>query len=884
MDDVVPGALQRLRAADIIRMAGLIVASLGQEYCRIGAVHTTKRQGARITGIVDVPHMRVSNAASPTNGAETTEHGDAEQRHYSVEVEIGASGSWTATCSCRSASPSTPPPPTLCPHAAALLYQWLAHPISFVATSSTSPTPSSLKHKENVVAPLAGARSDAPLVGTPPLADPNSPMKHLGFPGRARPVAALRGSMPLDNLAEILAQLGLSELRTIAREHNIATAGLNRQQLAEAVLGVLRQPEAVRRVAGALEKPQRQLLATLTLAGGSITDDDLRGLYERFSLGYANQLQGMLATLQSKGLLFRTSLSGSPLQRFGLSGSLLDVGWYVPAEVRDVLRVTVPITPFDVQKGGDGDTDVPVIQQVQPYRLLTDLLLIARALAGYRFEHDDEKEERSGIMRPLDSLSLSRSPGGLSKDGSVAIPPPSGMPSSSLLESLQAVVPRTPAFLCFAIRLLRLADILHKDDAGTPYLRLLPNAAHLLLGPSRDEVARDLFELWLARSTYEELFDLQEEGLRLRCRATPLNHPVLRPGELEAENAEAQQSLVALLAQVPINQWISFPAFARFIYRLNPWFLQKRQRLFSSPHWWMEQEEGRPLRPTQPNDWLRAEGRYLARLLRGPLHWWGVSDLALASDGRLLAFRLTPLAGVLLGSTMTYEEPLEFEDQDSSPPILEVEVSDRGDPCNRPGVEKCSGFELLVACTSAAWPLIELLEDFVEVVGVRSGRLCYRLSPKLLSEALSRGQRPTALLKMLYSIAESRGPILPFTTPEPKASSDSGVGVVPFNTDRAQAPPSADGDPLARMLAQLERWTASYGRVRLYTGVSLLEVADPVVMRELSATTSVDEQVVQTLSPTLLILKKPGAEGVAEELKRRGQVPLLHEEDDDGAE
>src|SRR5205085_9852725 len=48
------------------------------------------------------------------------------------------------------------------------------------------------------------------------------------------------------------------------------------------------------------------------------------------------------------------------------------------------------------------------------------------------------------------------------------------------------------------------------------------------------------------------------------------------------------------------------------------------------------------------NDWMRAEGHYLARLLRGPLHWWGISDLALSGEGRLLAFRLTPMADLLL--------------------------------------------------------------------------------------------------------------------------------------------------------------------------------------------------------------------------------------------
>ena len=85
-------------------------------------------------------------------------------------------------------------------------------------------------------------------------------------------------------------------------------------------------------------------------------------------------------------------------------------------------------------------------------------------------------------------------------------------------------------------------------------------------------------------------------------------------------------------------------------------------------------------------------------------------------------------------------------------------------------------------------------------------------------------------------------------------------------------------------MAQLERWTASYGQIRLYTDVCLLEVADALVMRELDATTSVEEQIVQALSPTRLLLKKQGMERVIEELKRRGQTPLLHEEDEYGTE
>ena len=813
MDDVVPSALQRLRAADIIRMAGLAVASMGQEYCRIGAVRATMRRGAKLLGIVDTSHL--GDVSLPgARGTAAADQGPVEQRRCSVEVEIQSSSTWHASCTC---SPNTV---AMCRHAAALLYQWLAHPNTFVTPSSSDFRTSSR---------TAPAKREG---GNQATGGQSRALQSARQGGQVAYTVKMRGPTPSANLVDILSQNGLSELRGIAREYDIATGGQHKQQLAEAIAGALRQPELVRRSASTLEKPQRQLLATLTLAGGSLSDEDLRSLYERFSFGPADSLQGILLSLQSKGLLFRTSLNSSPQQRIGLSGMLYDVGWYVPAEVQAVLRVSVPITPFDVEKkadGGDGVADHIQIQQVEAYSLLADLLLVARALDGYRMEHYDERDERAGGMRGMNTLATLRSFSAGAHDETTLVAPPGGLPSATALERLQSDVPRTAQFLRFAFRLLRLADLLHKDDGGMPgSLRLLPNAARLLLGPASAEVARDLFELWLTHAGYEELFDLQEEGLQLKCRTTPLNNPILRPGELEAENSEARQLLVALVAQAPLNQWVSFSAFARFIYRLNPTFLQKRQRLFPSPHWWLEQEEGRPLQPAQMGDWMRAEGHYLARLLRGPLHWWGISDLALSGDGRLLAFRLTPVAGLLLNGVEPVEQ--EVEEAQERAPVLDVLETG----------------ELLVESRTDSWPLIELIEDFAEVAGVRGGRLCYRLAPGSLAEALGRGQQPGNLLKLLRKIAKDE---------------------------------EHSNSPLSCLLAQLEGWIASYGRVRLYTGVSMVEVADNLVMRELSATTSLEEQIVKSITPTLMILTKQGMERIVEDLKRRGQSPLLHEED-----
>ena len=864
MYDVVPGALQRLREADIVSMAGLTAASLGQEYSRIGAVFAAKRRGARLSGIVEVSNTLHSQAASTANDSKRTEQAALSiPGRFTVEVEIRDRISCAVTCTCNqsSARPQFQSQSSVvCPHAAALLYHWLAHPMSF----TTSPPASA----HAVPLPFEQQAASSPLaeeqIGNTMLEE-----KQIRPLEQAKQMPALPNLLPLSNTVEILTQSGLSELRAMAREYDIATNGLSKHQLAEAIVDVLKQPEAIRRVVATLEKQQRQLLAALTLAGGSMNDEDLRGLFERFSLGGPGQLQNMLRILQGKALIVRAALNNSLQQRIGLSGSTLDICWYVLSEVRTALHVTLPITPFTIETGNEHDTDSPKVQHVEPYTLLTDLLLVARALDGKRLERDERSSEDNG-----NTSAIGRSLNPLPVEGSIAIPPPNGTPSTSLLKSLQAVVPRSLPFLRFAFRVLRLADILYFEtdandvgessyafgndalhlaydssrhsevptfravrqnktghDARMPILHVLPNAAALLLGLTRAEVAHELFTHWLNQPNYDELFDLQEEGLRLRCRATPLNQPALRAGELEAENREARQALVALLSQAPSGQWINFTAFARFVYRLNPTFLQKRQRQFSSPHWWIEQEEGHLLRPTQFSDWMRAEGRYLAQLLQGPLHWWGASDMVLSSDERLLAFRLTPLAESFLG-----EMPVGAQFIAPGTHLSEIlsiaDVSESGD--------------LLIPCTFAHWPLIELIERFAEARGVHAAQLCYRLTPKSLNEAFSRGESPAALLELLHRSAEYQHTIAP----------DS---------------------PLAVLLTQLENRIASYGRVRLYTDTSLLEAADQLVLRELSATTSLDEQIVQPIHPTLLILKKQAIERLIDELKRRGQVPLLHD-------
>lgn len=806
MNDVVPGVLQHLREADIISLAGLAGASLGQEYCRRGYVSTTRRKGTSLSGVLTLPERSLANELTRTvveqTGEEEKQPGSTESANerFDVTVEILSRTNCLVECACGKQAI------LICTHAAALLYQWVARPQLFLSHSS-------INEATDLVISAAAPPSSVPkhrYTRSESLLQTRKPSASVLY----APLSSRR--QEVNTIGETLTQLGLSELRAIAREYGIAVVGLGKQQLIETMIETLSKPETVRRIVGTLEKPQRQLLAAFALAGGSMSDEDLRGLFERFSLGNSGTLQEMLVALQAKLLIVRSTFH-SLQPRFNANLSPLDLNWYIPHEVREALHATLPITPFNVEVpyGKGASPSLPALRLAEPYKLLTDLLLIARVLDGFPVEASEKRTQRSTSFVSGNKLST---------DGSLALPPPDDQPAPAISEALVAKLQHTPGFLRFALRLLRQAELLYKDTREQESLRAHPDVAQRLLGPARGDVLHDLFTRWLKQASYAELYELVENGIRVRCRATPMNQPDLRKGELEQENSEARQEVVALLAQVPPGEWINFSAFARFLYRLQPTFLRHRQHLFPSPHWWIEREEGHPLHPAQLADWLRAEGRYLAHLIQGPLHWWGLCDLALAQGGQLLAFRLTPLADFL------FHGRIQDEQEGPSSPVAALTVSHDG----------C----LLLAGTPDNWPLIACIEAFAESKGIQNGHLLYCLTAHSLSAALSQGRDAQDLLTLLRN----------FSRPE-------------------------EGHTLQQLLATIERRITNYGRVRLYTDVAMLQTADASVMQQLTAITSLDQQVVCPVQPTFLLLKKQGAERLLEELKRRGQTPLLHGEE-----
>jgi hypothetical protein len=83
--------------------------------------------------------------------------------------------------------------------------------------------------------------------------------------------------------------------------------------------------------------------------------------------------------------------------------------------------------------------------------------------------------------------------------------------------------------------------------------------------------------------------------------------------------------------------------------------------------------------------------------------------------------------------------------------------------------------------------------------------------------------------------------------------------------------------------ATLQRWWQAYGRLRLYEGLTILELADDYVLPELLAATGLRQHLVYQFSPRLVAIDPGAADTIVAELRRRGYTPLV-ESAGDGSE
>ncbi len=164
------------------------------------------------------------------------------------------------------------------------------------------------------------------------------------------------------------------------------------------------------------------------------------------------------------------------------------------------------------------------------------------------------------------------------------------------------------------------------DEDGKP----IPDATRRFLEASRGEALALLTRTWLENS---EINDLR------------LMPGLLAEGNWENDSLLARQKVIGFMRNAPANQWWSIFALIQDIKAKAPDF-QRPAGDYDS--WYLrDANSGEYLRGFEY--WDQVDGALVAYLIRGPLHWLGIVDLAAPEAGReATAFRWCRWADALM--------------------------------------------------------------------------------------------------------------------------------------------------------------------------------------------------------------------------------------------
>jgi len=79
--------------------------------------------------------------------------------------------------------------------------------------------------------------------------------------------------------------------------------------------------------------------------------------------------------------------------------------------------------------------------------------------------------------------------------------------------------------------------------------------------------------------------------------------------------------------------------------------------------------------------------------------------------------------------------------------------------------------------------------------------------------------------------------------------------------------------PPAPLVQTLTTWWSQFGQIHLYNDLALLEVEDPVILRELEAVTSLTEHILSRPSPNIIVVKDSVVSTLLQEFMNRGYMP-----------
>ena len=299
-------------------------------------------------------------------------------------------------------------------------------------------------------------------------------------------------------------------------------------------------------------------------------------------------------------------------------------------------------------------------------------------------------------------------------------------------------------------------------------------------------------------------------------RAASLHY--IEPSHMRADVSHVRQALMRLLAWLPIGPWYDVNTLLGTLHRCFPQLPVTSQPVagaWEQQTWWLARADGKGgwhyLDRRRLADWQRGLGRLAGLMLSRTFTWLGLVEAtgprrraAAAGRGRPRRLSPAPPATSLSGRPAA---------------LLRVQPRPAGvapDPAVAPALrfQAAAGGPLLVLDLRAVSLDVQMrLAAFADLAHADRDLCAYRLPPASVRAGFDAGLDYTAIAATLAALAG--GPLPPALT------------------------------------ERLAAWWGAYGRLRFYTGVSLIQFSEDFTLAELLASTTLGEYLLYQFSPRL---------------------------------
>ncbi|MCS7055440.1 MAG: helicase-associated domain-containing protein [Thermoflexales bacterium] len=288
----------------------------------------------------------------------------------------------------------------------------------------------------------------------------------------------------------------------------------------------------------------------------------------------------------------------------------------------------------------------------------------------------------------------------------------------------------------------------------------------------------------------------------------------LTPGVLAAEWCALRRYMVRVLRGLPVNQWVRWDDLQARLFDFHPecvWTFTTK-----ADWWFVLAATGARMNLKQAEEWRASVGVILEHIIRDSLAWFGAVEVRHTPEGRLDAFKVTPLGEWLIEGR---QDALPAE---AAPKLRSVAP-----------IEWLDGHTLRLPPAPDRAALVSLVRRCAEAT---DAPFTYVFTQGSIERALSEG----------LSLAEV---------------------AAQFKSADASLSPA-----VGELFGQIAQ---RHGRVRVYESLAVLELADEFAVKELAASTSLMKHVVYQLSSRAFVLHEDDLETLIEELREKGYMPRV---------